>query len=61
LSTIKIALPDFETVNDFTESVLSPIFSNKFATENENAELSKLRDTLLPKLISGEIQINAVD
>jgi type I restriction enzyme S subunit len=58
VSTIKIALPNFNFVNLFVDSVLKPFFNNKFNTEFENSKLTKLRDTLLPKLISGELEVN---
>jgi type I restriction enzyme S subunit len=57
VSTIKIALPNFEVVNEFVESVLQPYFDFKFNAEIENEKLSTLRDTLLPKLISGELDV----
>ena len=41
----KIKLLDFDPINDFTES------------HNENLRLIMLRDTLLPKLMSGEIKV----
>lgn len=61
VSTIKIALPSFELVNQFVENVLSPFFENKFNSEYENQELTNLRDTLLPKLISGELEVKGLN
>ncbi len=58
VSTIKIALPSFDKVNLFVENVLEPFFSSKFSSEFENQELTNLRDTLLPKLISGELEVS---
>lgn len=60
VSTIKIALPSFDKVNLFVENVLEPFFSSKFSSEFENQELTNLRDTLLPKLISGELEVAEV-
>ncbi len=57
VSTIKIALPSFDMVNMFVENVLEPFFTSKFNSEFENQELTNLRDTLLPKLISGELEV----
>jgi type I restriction enzyme S subunit len=57
VSTIKISLPSFEIVNQFVENVLRPFYEINFNSQYENQELSSLRDTLLPKLISGEIDI----
>jgi type I restriction enzyme, S subunit len=61
VSTIKIALPSFDKVNLFVENVLEPFFSSKFSSEFENQELTNLRDTLLPKLISGELEVKNVN
>lgn len=60
VSTIKIALPHFDLVNTFVEIALKPYYNNLFCIEEENESLTKLRDTLLPKLISGELEINEI-
>lgn len=61
VSTIKIALPSFDKVNLFVENVLEPFFTSKFSSEFENQELTSLRDALLPKLISGELEVNGLN
>ena len=51
-----IPLPPLNLLEAFeiqAESLFELIFENK----EETKELSKLRDTLLPKLITGELQI----
>ncbi|MEN9336930.1 MAG: hypothetical protein RLZZ500_1917 [Bacteroidota bacterium] len=58
VSTLKIALPDFDLVNTFVEIALKPYYDNQFQIKEENESLIALRDTLLPKLISGELEIN---
>jgi type I restriction enzyme, S subunit len=58
VSTIKIALPNFDLVNTFVEIALKPYYNNQFCVEEENESLTKLRDTLLPKLISGELEVS---
>jgi type I restriction enzyme S subunit len=55
-----MALPDFQKVNKFVDSVLEPFFTEKFNSELENQKLTNLRDTLLPKLISGELEVQQV-
>lgn len=57
LSSLKIALPEFKIVNDFTLHILAEYFENSFEVESENESLSNLRDALLPKLIAGEIEV----
>jgi type I restriction enzyme S subunit len=58
LSTIKIALPNFQMVNEFVDRVLKPYYDYQFSVKNENEELSQLRDALLPKLISGKLEVS---
>jgi len=53
LRTIK---PSPEIMQDFHEAV-NPLFSRILNNECENNTLAALRDTLLPKLISGEIRV----
>jgi type I restriction enzyme, S subunit len=57
LSTIKISLPVFDLVNTFLEIALKPFYENQFQIKEENEMLINLRDTLLPKLISGELEV----
>lgn len=61
VSTIKIALPDFDLVNSFVEIALKPYYDNQFHIKEENESLVNLRDTLLPKLISGELEVNNIN
>lgn len=58
LAMIKIALPkDKKLINIFISSFLKDHFAQKDKRDFQNKTLTKLRDTLLPKLISGELQI----
>ena len=56
VSTIKISLPVFDLVNTFVEIALKPFYENQCQIKAENEMLINLRDTLLPKLISGELE-----
>ena len=47
------------TINEF-EVLAAPIFNAIFAIYKENQHLAVLRDTLLPKLMNGEIDVSAV-
>lgn len=60
VSTIKIALPDFELVNTFVEIALKPYYDNQFQVKDENEKLILLRDLILPKLMSGELEVKTV-
>lgn len=55
-SNIKILKPDEETLQKFSELTTS-IFSKILQNQEENITLTQLRDTLLPKLISGEVRV----
>ena len=44
----------------FTAKV-EPIFEKIWANQNENEKLSSLRDTLLPKLMSGKLDVSDID
>lgn len=54
---IPIAIPSSEVLEKF-EEIISSIYNQILNNEKENQSLSKLRDTLLPKLMKGEININ---
>lgn len=63
LTTIKslpIAVLSNTTMNDYDELV-SPLFALMKGNEEENRRLSELRDTLLPKLMSGELDVSDID
>lgn len=51
-----IGLPPEETLKRFNDIII-PIFQKIDTNKNENKTLSALRDTLLPKLMAGEIKI----
>ena len=52
-----MVLPPMELRQAFTHSV-SPLWLQHAANEQESRTLATLRDTLLPKLLSGELQLN---
>ena len=55
----EILVPSQEIVTLFTATV-DPIFEKIWANQNENEKLSSLRDTLLPKLMSGELDVSDI-
>jgi len=57
---ILIKTPD-EKILKYFENHLSPIFEKILITSKENKILTEIRDTLLPKLISGELQIPSAE
>jgi type I restriction enzyme S subunit len=59
IESIKLLIPQTTLINEF-----SSLFNDKFIlfydSLAENQELTNLRDTLLPKLISGELTLNEI-
>lgn len=63
LTTIKslpIAVLKNTTMNNY-DKLVSPLFALMKSNEEENRRLSKLRDTLLPRLMSGELDVSNID
>lgn len=56
MKSVPAFVPDSETLNSF-RLFCKPLFEQQKILELQNQSLEKLRDTLLPKLISGEINI----
>lgn len=56
----EILVPSQEIVTLFTATV-ETIFEKIWANQNENEKLASLRDTLLPKLMSGELDVSNID
>lgn len=60
LRSIKIVLPPNEQLQAYNEHI-QPMFSIIRNNVDENQRLIELRDTLLPKLMSGELDVSEVD
>ena len=56
INSLSIIRPPLKVIHNFNE-IMTPIFFQQEKNEGENEKLSKLRDTLLPKLMSGELKI----
>lgn len=56
----EILLPDRKTLDDFGD-ITTPMIHQIVNNCLENKRLSTLRDTLLPKLMSGEIDVSNID
>lgn len=52
----ELVIPDKESIFDFQDKV-KPFFDKNALIQKENSRLSLLRDTLLPRLMSGEIEV----
>lgn len=60
VKSMELLLPDAETLSKFNDLVI-PMTSTVELNQEENTRLSQLRDALLPKLMSGEIDISNID
>lgn len=58
LTKQRVAVPRVETVARF-DDIVGPMFDQQEALVAESQTLADLRDTLLPKLISGEVRLSA--
>ena len=56
----EILLPKYDTMQSFT-NVVNPLFNSIWHNQEENQILSQLRDTLLPRLMSGEIDVSSIE
>lgn len=59
LKQMQIVLPSDSILSSFSK-VIKPIADIRIQKQQENQRLSALRDTLLPKLMNGEIDVSAV-
>ena len=60
LKSIPINIPTKNILSEF-DVIIQPLFNLFIKNNNENQRLSEIRDSLLPKLISGEIDVSKVD
>ena len=60
LKTVNVVLPDENSLSEF-EKISKVFFDKIYLNQNEITILTKLRDTLLPKLMSGEIDVSKIN
>ena len=60
MKSVGLAIPDC-TICAELNSFATPLLKQQEVLERENRELASLRDALLPKLMSGEIDVSKVD
>jgi len=56
----EIIIPSEEYMSQFTETI-DPLFQQIWANQEQNTNLANLRDALLPKLMSGELDVSEID
>lgn len=60
LNAIPVNEPSTQEIRSFI-NICTPLHEAIFANEKQNISLTLLRDTLLPKLMSGELDVSAID
>ena len=60
VKAMELRLPDNDTLVRFN-AVIAPMVSAIIANQKENTCLASIRDALLPKLMSGEIDVSGID
>jgi len=56
IERVKMVIPSKEVISAFNKQI-DPMLSNIFKMANENALLTKQRDLLLPRLMSGKLEV----
>ncbi len=60
IMSIPCVIPSQDVINDFNDAA-QPLFDLIISNQRENQQLSELRNTLLPKLMSGELDVSNID
>lgn len=60
IAEFPIRIPQQDILSEF-DTIVTPMLDIVTANENENIKLSQLRDTLLPKLMSGKIDVSDLE
>lgn len=60
MKKVPAVIPNAETLARFSE-FCDPIFAQQRALEEQNQTLAALRDNLLPKLMSGDLDVSSLD
>ena len=60
LNAMQLYIPDDDTLQRF-EQVVAPMYATMLGNEKQSSNLALVRDTLLPKLMSGELDVSEID
>lgn len=60
MKSVPAVIPDTDTIARFND-FCAPIFTQQRILEEQNQSLAALRDNLLPKLMSGELDVSNID
>lgn len=58
-SKVSVLAPTFDALERFN-ALVEPLFSEILLRQKTSATLSEMRDALLPKLLSGELSVEAL-
>ena len=56
LNAMEVVIPSAAVLEEF-EGIVSPMYKEMQENDKQSTALGKLRDTLLPKLMNGEIDV----
>lgn len=59
LNNVEVIIPDLSSLNKF-EKIVSPLTKFIKNNQNENQRLSKIRDSILPRLMRGSIRVDNI-
>ena len=59
LNAMELVIPPDDVLAGF-EGIVAPMYAMMQANERESSKLAQLRDTLLPRLMSGEIDVSSI-
>ena len=60
LNAMQLYIPDNEALSTF-EEIVSPMYSQMQENKKQSKKLADLRDTLLPRLMSGELDVSEIE
>ena len=60
IMSIPCVIPSQDAINDFN-NMSQPLFDLIIRNQRENQNLSELRNALLPKLMSGELDVSNIE
>lgn len=61
IRSFELDFPIDETIVEKFECTVAPMFEKRLQLMKENQRLSSLRDTILPKIMSGELDVSNID
>ena len=59
LNAMELSIPSASTLREF-ETIVSPMYQAMQENNDQSARLAELRDLLLPKLMSGELDVSSI-